>query len=309
MEVIKRDGTKVPFDKQKIINAISKANKQVDFDQLTEERIKEIATEIEEFYKDMWMTPQVEEIQDMVEEILMAIKAYDVAKEYVRYRFKRQVARDSYNVFMNAIAEKLEARNPVKQNANVDEESFGGRAGEASNVMTKQYALDNLISPMAKTNHLNNRIYIHDLDAYALGSHNCLTIPFDKLLAKGFNTRQTDVRPAQSINTAFQLIAVIFQLQSLNQFGGCSASHIDWTMVPYVRKSFAKHYKDGLKYIGNIKEEEIDYEIKFMLDDIVDWSIEDLEWKAYNKAAYKFALDKTEQEARQAAEGMYHNLK
>ena len=309
MEVIKRDGTKVPFDKQKIINAISKANKQVDFDQLTEERIKEIATEIEEFYKDMWMTPQVEEIQDMVEEILMAIKAYDVAKEYVRYRFKRQVARDSYNVFMNAIAEKLEARNPVKQNANVDEESFGGRAGEASNVMTKQYALDNLISPMAKTNHLNNRIYIHDLDAYALGSHNCLTIPFDKLLAKGFNTRQTDVRPAQSINTAFQLIAVIFQLQSLNQFGGCSASHIDWTMVPYVRKSFAKHYKDGLKYISNIKEEEIDYEIKFMLDDIVDWSIEDLEWKAYNGAAYKFALDKTEQEARQAAEGMYHNLK
>ena len=58
-----------------------------------------------------------------------------------------------------------------------------------------------------------------DLDAYAVGSHNCLSIPFDKLLANGFNTRQTDIRPANSLNTAFQLIAVIFQLQSLQQFG------------------------------------------------------------------------------------------
>lgn len=76
--------------------------------------------------------------------------------------------------------------------------------------MTKQYALDHLISAKAKQNHVNNEIYIHDLDAYAIGSHNCLSIPFDKLLAEGFNTRQTDVRPASSINTAMQLVAVIF---------------------------------------------------------------------------------------------------
>jgi ribonucleoside-triphosphate reductase len=63
---------------------------------------------------------------------------------------------------------------------------------------------------MAKANHLNNEIYIHDLSAYAVGSHNCLSIPFDDLLAKGFNTRQTSVRPAGSVNTAFQLVAVIF---------------------------------------------------------------------------------------------------
>ena len=80
--------------------------------------------------------------------------------------------------------------------------------------------------------------------------HNCLSTPFDDLLAKGFNTRQTDIRPASSVNTAFQLIAVIFQLQSLQQFGGVSATHLDWTMVPYVRKSFWKHFKDGMTYIG-----------------------------------------------------------
>ena len=75
------------------------------------------------------------------------------------------------------------------------------------------------MSDMAKNNHLNNEIYIHDLSHYAVGDHNCLSIPFDDLLANGFNTRQTDVRPAQSVSTAFQLVAVIFQLQSLQQFG------------------------------------------------------------------------------------------
>ena len=67
----------------------------------------------------------------------------------------------------------------------------------------KQYALDYIISPMARDNHINNEIYIHDLDSYAVGMHNCLSVPFDDLLAKGFNTRQTDVRPANSVNTAF----------------------------------------------------------------------------------------------------------
>ena len=142
----------------------------------------------------------------------------------------------------------------------MDEESFGGRIGEASSLLTKTYALDHLISKKARDNHLNNMIYIHDLDAYAVGSHNCLSIPFDHLLAKGFNTRQTDVRPAGSVNTAFQLVAVIFQLQSLQQFGGVSATHLDWTMVPYVRKSFRKHWNDGLKYVAFWDVSENDYE-------------------------------------------------
>ena len=120
---------------------------------------------------------------------------------------------------MQTIAEKILANNVQNQNANVDEYSFGGRAGEARDELLKDYALNYIVSDMAKANHLNNEIYIHDLSSYALGCHNCLTIPFDDILAKGFNTRQIDVRPAQSVNTAFQLVAVIFQLQSLQQFG------------------------------------------------------------------------------------------
>lgn len=165
----------------------------------------------------------------------------------------------------------------------------------------KKYALDYLVSSKSRANHENNEIYIHDLNAYAVGMHNCLSIPFDDLLAKGFNTRQTDVRPAGSVNTAFQLVAVIFQLQSLQQFGGVSATHLDWTMVPYVRKSFRKHFIDGLKYLEDIDDLEYFNHIP------KDAGINDDEYK-YHKKAYKYAMDMTEKETHQAVEGMYHNL-
>lgn len=129
---------------------------------------------------------------------------------------------------------------------------------------------------------------------------NCLSIPFDDLLAKGFNTRQVDIRPANSINTAFQLLAVIFQIQSLQQFGGVSATHLDWTMVPYVRKSFFKHWKDGQRYLEN----DIDVDdLKFN----PDLSIDDEYYRNYSKA-YRYATDMTKRELDQAVEGMYHNL-
>ena len=178
--------------------------------------------------------------------------------------------------------------------------------GEAKNSLMKKIALDYIVSDMARENHLNNEIYIHDLDAYYVGSHNCLSIPFDDLLANGFKTRQTHVRPAGSVNTALQLVAVIFQLQSLQQFGGVSATHLDWTMVPYVRKSFYKHYIDGLHYIESVKA---NTEIKLALNkkEAQNFSIEDQ--KVYNHSmAYTYAMDMTVKEVHQAVEGLYHNL-
>ena len=105
--------------------------------------------------------------------------------------------------------------------------------------------------------------------------HNCLSIPFDDLLANGFKTKQTDVRPASSVNTAFQLVAVIMQLQSLQQFGGVAATHLDWTMVPYVRKSFWKHFKDGLKHIEGLSDEEIENIKNKFENNIEDMNIEE----------------------------------
>ena len=296
MFVIKRDGRKVEFDSSKIANAVIRAFNSVYSNNLTDEMTsfaQRIADDVAEKNSDM----SVEDIQNIVIKKLMASKYKEVATAYVEYKHLHEMARSQYAALMDAVGEKLSGKNIENQNANVDEHSFGGRIGEATRIVTKQFALEYLISPMARANHENNEIYIHDLDNYAVGNHNCLSIPFDDLLANGFNTRQTDVRPAQSINTAFQLVAVIFQLQSLQQFGGVSATHLDWTMVPYVRKSFAKHYKDGLKYIENVG--------KVLLDDKL--SIEDDWYKAYSKA-YQYAMDMTTKECYQAVEGMYHNL-
>lgn len=216
--VKKRDGTKVPYEREKIARAVNKAIYEID-GKLNDELANDILFTIEEIFRELDIKETtVEEIQDMVEEGLMDVRP-DVAKAYIRYRYKRELARKDYSDLMNTVREKLEASAVQNQNANVDEASFGGRMGEMSSAVSRKYALDYLVSPMARENHLNNEIYIHDLDSYAIGSHNCLSIPFDDLLAKGFNTRQTDVRPANSINTAFQLVAVIFQLQSLQQFG------------------------------------------------------------------------------------------
>ena len=320
MEIIKRNGKKVLFDNKKIVNAIRRAWQQVypediqepEYFKLIAENIHEIA---EQTYIDSGKNLTVEDIQELVEDYLTD---YDrlVAKAYIRYRYKRGVMRSCSTEFIQAISEKLNASNVANQNANVDEHSFGGRLGEASGVLTKQYALDFLLSPMARANHLNNEIYIHDLDHYALGDHNCLSIPFDDLLANGFNTRQTDVRPANSINTAFQLVAVIFQLQSLMQFGGVAATHLDWTMVPYVRKSFVKAFRKNLfnyvafrypnlidtdadKYLANIDSYHDDYLNSLSIDD-----------KLYKQIpiVYNTTIEDITKELNQAVEGMYHNL-
>ena len=181
-----------------------------------------------------------------------------------------------------------------------------------------------------------------DLDSYAAGMHNCLSIPFDDLLAKGFHTRQTDVRPANSINTAMQLVAVIFQLQSLQQFGGVSATHLDWTMEPYVKKSFFKHYIQ--RYLEDQKEF-LDLDIEDMIFSDYDETIIGENGKKYvisrnkfddwcdehrdemlerlgltkedfyfdnkeklNPVYYQSAKKNTLIELKQAVEGMYHNL-
>ena len=335
-KIIKRDGREVAFNKDKIEEAILRAFVSVDGDvsEYAEQKAEKIADFIEEAAIETEEPYTVEEIQDMVEKGLMSTKRKDVAKAYILYREERNKMRNFNDSRTQAMREKLLARNIENQNANVDEFSFGGRKGEADSVIMKNFALDYCMSKKSRENHLNNEIYIHDLDSYAVGMHNCLTIPFDDLLANGFNTRQTDVRSANSVNTAFQLVAVIFQLQSLQQFGGVSASHLDWTMVPYVRKSFFKHY-----YIAYMKtkEEFVQLDLMNMLFDTYEDEVGVTrnrfdDWIDSNKEKclkelgltkddfyfdnkdnldpylYQSALFDTIIETQQAVEGMYHNL-
>ena len=216
--VIKKDGRQVAFDRKKLKSSILNAFQAEEgaVDEYAKAKAENITSYIEADLKD---TITAQELGDLVERGLMSCKKKNVAKRYVLYRYERDKTRSANTTLMRVIKEKIDGSNIVNSNANMDEKSFGGRKGEAANALLKDYALNYCMSAMSRNNHLNNEIYIHDLDSYALGMSNCLSIPFDDLLAKGFNTRQTDIRPANSVNTAFQLVAVIFQLQSLQQFG------------------------------------------------------------------------------------------
>lgn len=334
--IIKRDGRRAEFNPQKIKDAVIKAFIAVDgkTSDYAEEKANNIANYIEGCMEGAPDELTIDQIQTLVEHGLMSCKRKDVATAYIEYRHDRDKERNWNTKMMNAYKEKVKATNTVQQNANVDEHSFGGRKGEAHAVIDKQFALDNDMSEMARNHHLNNEIYIHDLDNYDVGMHNCLSIPFDDLLAKGFNTRQTDIRPANSINTAFQLVAVIFQLQSLQQFGGVSATHLDWTLVPYVRKSFFKHYvaayvkdtegfldldlmgllfstyEDDNKIIRNRFDDWVDAHKAAFLK-VTGLKEEDFTFKNKDKLNLKYyqqAMYDTIIETQQAAEGMYHNL-
>ena len=139
MTVIKRDGREVPFDKDKIVKAVVKAFVDNDYSTDVAHPVAEkIADEVEATSKNL----SVEEIQDTVEKKLMATKYKDIAKAYIEYRQLHKMARSQYKELMHAVAEKLQAKDVKNQNANVDEMSFGGRVGEASDIVTKQYALE-----------------------------------------------------------------------------------------------------------------------------------------------------------------------
>lgn len=298
MKIIKRDGRTQEYSWSKVENVVIKTFNAVK-QPVPDKFLEQLKQSVDNAIKGK-ETFTVEEMQDLIQKELIKRNKYDVVEEFIIYRNKRNEVREQKSALVQNISKKLDGKNIENQNANVDEASFGGRIGEASRTVCKNDALKYRMSKMARRNHENNEIYIHDLDSYSAGMHNCLSIPFDDLLANGFKTRQTDVRPAGSVNTAMQLVAVIMQLQSLQQFGGVAATHLDWTMVPYVRKSFYKHYCDGLRFIQGV--EEIVSE-----GAITDLSIDD-ETYTCEPEPYRYALEMTEREIHQAVEGLYHNL-
>lgn len=306
-EIEKRDGTFVAFDRDKIKVAIIKAMKSIN--QEDEKGANAVTTSVVRELNKLDGVVGVEQIQDIVENKLMH-KYPEVAKSYIKYREKRNVIRDRKTATMKQIETIMNCTDIQNSNANIDEYSFGGRKNEASNVIQKEYALNYLIDPEVADAYEKGALYIHDLSEYAVGMHNCLFIDFERLLSEGFSTRNGDVRPANSFATACQLTAVIFQVQSQVQFGGTASAHIDADLAPYVRKSFLKHYKKGLKWFGeyNNKNWE-DFSRKY--GDYLNTASIDANWNIFknnNSTAYDFALQNLEEEGLQSTQALYHNL-
>ncbi|RUT48434.1 anaerobic ribonucleoside triphosphate reductase [Paenibacillus anaericanus] len=196
--------------------------------------------------------------------------------------------------------EIVESRNleMLRENANLNGESFSGKMSKFGSEYAKWYA-GNFVMPKRLIQAIkDNVVYVHDLDQYAIGTTNCIFIPFDKLLREGFNTGNGSVRPPNSIMTAMALVAIIFQSQQNSQYGGVSANKIDFDLAPFVAKSFFKYFRKGLDYFD---EGSLDDSMGY-----ISMSRSDLQ-ESYPKS-FKFALKETESETLQAAESLIHNL-
>lgn len=302
LSIIKRDSRVKDFDMERIHIAIKKAYEEVhDNDELFKNHWNDLESMIEktifELKKEQIF---IEEIQDIVVKALNS-KDKMVAKAYEDYREKRRIARDTNGDTYKKLDKVLQCSDIMNSNANVDEHSFGGRKFESANVILKRYTLDKVIRPEIAKAHIENRIYLHDLDSYATGMHNCSFPDIKKLVNNGFTTRNGDVRGANGLSTAFQLVAVIFQIQSQEQFGGTGSCHIDYDLEEQVDISFRKHFADALFYFE---------------DKEVNWRDLDAEICVENKKMLKgkypkltaFALRELDREGMQSAQGLYHNL-
>ena len=300
MYVIKRDGTRVLFNPDKIVNAINKAMISTYGAVYESDTAEEIADLIGSRGVDM----TVEQIQDLVEGYLMKSEYPDVAKSYILYRDQRNKERIRRSKLLTAVMKRTEAVAIENSNANVDEKSFSGLEKEASADVQKTIALDYVLSPEISEAHKNMLLYQHDLEKTNIGEHNCLQVDFKKLFTDGFTTRNGDIRPPSSFSSACQQTAVIFQCQSQVQFGGVGTIHLDYDLAPFVQKSFRKHIRNYLTDVENYSVENAEA----ILAQNSPITIDNETLKDSLPAAYSFAIKQLEREGTQSSEAMFHNL-
>jgi ribonucleoside-triphosphate reductase len=302
MQVIKRDKSKQEFNIEKIKTAITKACRAVNENPdtvLTYSFIVQLQNTINKFVVNDEI--DIEDIQNTVEDILFAKGYIKLGKAYVKYREEHHKIRNGYSNLIQKIYDRLHAINIENANANVDENSFSGREKEALSDLQKYLAFEaGGVSKLMADCHNQMLIYQHDSEKTLLGQHNCLFLDFKQIFENGFVTRNGDVRPPSNFSTACQLVAVAFQCESQVQFGGVGSVHIDYDLAPFVKKSYSKHFKDGLKYVSKAPQNIID---KVPKDLSLNSNITD----NYSDAK-QYALDMLNKEGKQACQGLYHNL-
>ena len=240
MKIIKRSGSEVIFDVEKIVAAIIKANESVlDYEKLSEETISEIARNVENACENMKRSPSVEEIQDMVENQLMNHRAFNVARNYITYRYKRALVRKS-NSTDQQILSLLECNNEeVKQensnkNPTVNSVQRDYMAGEVSKDITKRFLLPEDIVEA----HEKGIIHFHDADYFAQHMHNCCLVNLEDMLQNGTVISETMIDTPKSFSTACNIATQAIAQIASSQYGGQSISLTH--LAPFVQVSRVK---------------------------------------------------------------------
>ncbi len=240
MKLIKRNGSEVVFEPEKITNAVIKANNAVDAqDRISNEQIKEITLRVEAKCKTLNRAAQVEEVQDMVERELMAVGAFTLAKAYITYRYKRALIRRS-NTTDDKIMSLIECNNEeVKQensnkNPAVNSVQRDYMAGEISKDITRRLLLPEDIVQA----HEDGIIHFHDADYFAQHMHNCDLVNLEDMLQNGTVISGTMIEKPHSFSTACNIATQIIAQVASNQYGGQSISLTH--LAPFVQISREK---------------------------------------------------------------------
>ena len=265
MKIIKRNGSEEEFNIEKIINAIRKANSSSDTPYLTDEQIADIADYVEYKCNKMKRAVSVEEIQDMVEDQLMAHGAFELARRYVRYRYNRSLVRKA-NTTDNRILSLIECNNEeVKQensnkNPTVNSVQRDYMAGEVSRDLTRRM----LLSPDIVEADKQGLIHFHDSDYFAQHMHNCDLVNLEDMLQNGTVISDTLIEKPHSFSTACNIATQIIAQVASNQYGGQSISLTH--LAPFVQISREKIRKETLSEIEEMGVEIADEKINEIVE-------------------------------------------
>jgi len=253
MKIIKRSGEEQVFDISKIENAISKANKSVDEkEQISSAQISNIAKKVEENCKKANRAYNVEEIQDMVEDELMNLKAYSLARNYITYRYTRAIVRQS-NTTDKQILSLIDCNNEeVKQensnkNPTINSVQRDYMAGEVSKDLCKRF----LVPEDVIKAHEEGLLHFHDTDYFAQRMHNCDLVNLEDMLQNGTVISGTLIEKPHSFSTACNIATQIIAQVASNQYGGQSITLTH--LAPFVdisRKKIKRETEEEFKSIG-----------------------------------------------------------
>ncbi|MBQ7573482.1 MAG: anaerobic ribonucleoside-triphosphate reductase [Clostridia bacterium] len=283
MRIIKRNGSEVVFDRNKIKDAVRKAKEAgKDKNELSEEEIDEIAGYVEDYCKKMNRALSVEEIQEIVETQIMDHGAFEIAKRYIRFRFTRNLVRKS-NTTDNQILTLLECNNEeVKQensnkNPTVNSVQRDYMAGEVSKDITERLLLPQEVVEA----HKNGILHFHDMDYFAQHMHNCDLVNLEDMLQNGTVISETMIERPHSFSTACNIATQIIAQVASNQYGGQSISleHL----VPFVdvsRQTIKKQLKAEIEAVGgNCDEEKFSELVENRLKDEISRGVQTIQYQ------------------------------
>ena len=295
--VLKRDGRRVDFNNQKIVAAILKAMNVTDGG---EDIVlaAQIAQAISELDKDV-MT--VEEIQEVVENHLMNSPRQEVAKEYIRYRNKRNIARKakSNEIFETII--QAQSNDITRENANMNADTPAGMMMKFASEATKSYVDECLLSDPVREAVANNYIHIHDKDYYPTKSLTCIQHPLELILEHGLKAGHGESRPAKRIETASVLACISMETVQNEMHGGQAIPAFDFYLAPYVRKT----YEEEIDKAGDLFNTDLSELKDAKIDDYIKRDLIGLQGK---DRAQQHAINQTVNRVHQAMEAFVHNM-